>query len=117
MPNMEQKDVRKYKIAIDFEEVSLPPFEDILVVGKKSPHGKTGLTKCFQFLIPDEFEVLGEVNPSVDSVFIHRKLLQKMGKDTILSVLEKQVFPYIEDHEITRVDFKPKTSCQAIAEE
>ncbi|MGV8096524.1 MAG: hypothetical protein AB2L24_32100 [Mangrovibacterium sp.] len=103
---MKENDTRKYEINLGFEEIRLPPFEDILIIGKKSPHGRVGLSKSFQFLIPDEFEVFEIDDPIIDAVFISKRLMKKIDKEHVLSILQNKVFPYISDGEIMKVDFK-----------
>lgn len=98
----------KYSIQLSFEEIRLPPFEDILVLGKKCPQGKIGVSKSFEFLVPNEFEVFEIDNPTVEAIFINKRVLKKMDKERILKILEKRVFPYVSDCEILKVDFKLK---------
>jgi hypothetical protein len=96
----------KYSVEIGFEEVKLPPFEDILIVGKKSPQGKTGVTKLFELLVPNEFETVDLDLPNVEAVFINRKILNKIEIEQVMIILKKKVIPYISPSEILKVDFR-----------
>ena len=69
---------RKYSIKLSFEEIRLPPFEDILVLGKKNPQGKIGLYKSFELLVPNEFEVFEVDDKVVEAIFINKRLLKKL---------------------------------------
>ncbi len=111
---MKETDSRKYEISLGFEEIQLPPFEDILIIGKKSPHGRIGLSKSFQFLIPDEYEVYETDDPVIDAAFINKRLLRKINKDQIFSILKDKVFPYVSEGEMMKVDFKIKIYYEAI---
>lgn len=51
----------KYSVTLSFEEIKLPPFEEILVLGKNSPQGKTGISKSFDLLIPIGFEIIDSI--------------------------------------------------------
>ncbi len=97
---------RKYSINLSFEEIRLPPFEDILIIGKKCPHGKIGLYKSFQYLIPNEFEVFEIDDEIIEAVFINKKVLKKFDKDRIIKILKNKVFPYVSECEILKVEFK-----------
>ena len=114
---MKETDSRKYEISLGFEEIRLPPFDEILIIGRKSPHGRIGLWKSFQFLIPDEFEVFEIDDPIIDAAFISKRLLKKINKDQIFSILKDKVFPYISEGEIMKVDFKVKIYYEAIKRE
>ena len=99
---------RKYLTQLSFEEIKLPPFDDILILGKKSNQGKIGVYKAFELLIPNEFEVFEVDDAVVEAVFINKKLLVKMEKDRILNLLKEKIFPFVSESEILKVDFKLK---------
>ncbi len=105
---MKKASAMKYSIQLSFEEIRLPPFEDILILSKKSPQGKIGVYKSFELLIPNEFEVFEINNENVETVFISKRVLRKMDKDRILKILEEKVFPFVSECEILKVDFKLK---------
>lgn len=96
---------QKYSVQLSFEEIRLPPFEDILILGKKCPHGKIGVYKSFEFLVPNEFDVFEIDDVIVDAVFINKRVLKKMDKDRIIKILKDKVFPFISECEILKVDF------------
>ena len=48
----------KYSINLSFQEIKLPPFQDILVLAKNSSHGKRGLYKSFELLVPNGFDII-----------------------------------------------------------
>jgi hypothetical protein len=104
--SMFQETALKYSVKLSFEEIKLPPFEDILVIGKKSPQGKIGITKLFELLVPNEFETIDIDDQKVEAIFINRKILNKIELEKIMKILRKKVFPYISPSEILRVDFK-----------
>jgi|WetSurMetagenome_2_1015567.scaffolds.fasta_scaffold250215_1 hypothetical protein len=105
---MEQTTNRKYSLQLSFEGISLPPFDDILVLGRKCPQGRIGVYKTFEYLVPDEFEAFDVDDEQVETVFINKKILKKMDKDFIFKILKEKVFPYIVSSEIVKVDFKLK---------
>lgn len=106
-----------YSVNLSFEEIKLPPFEDILVLGKNSPHGKNGIDKSFQLLIPDGFEIIESEHKNIDCVFVNKRIIAKMPADKILSILEKNVFDFVSLREIVKVDFKIKITVSSIEED
>ena len=103
----------KYSVKLAFEEIKLPPFEEILILGKKCPQGKIGVYKSFEFLVPNEYELVEIVSDIVEAIFINKRLLKKISKESIISILEEKVFPYISECEILKVDFKLKVMYDA----
>ena len=105
---MKTLSTQKYSIQLSFEEIRLPPFEDILILGKKCPQGKIGVSKSFEFLVPNEFEIFEITDATVEAVFINKRVLKKMDKNKIIKILKNKVFPFISECEILKVDFKIK---------
>ena len=48
----------KYSINLSFSPIKLPPVTDILVLAKKYPQGKIGVSEAFKLIAPDEFEMI-----------------------------------------------------------
>jgi len=106
--NMKNDASVKYTVKLAFEEIKLPPFEEILILGKKCPQGKIGVYKSFEFLVPNEYELFEVDSDIVEAIFINKRLLKKISKESIISILEEKVFPYTSECEILKVDFKLK---------
>lgn len=107
----------KYSVSLSFNEIKLPPFEDILVLGKHSPHGKNGISRSFELLIPNGFEVIEVDHENVECIFINKRILSKMPVDRIVKILTDKVFPFITESEIVKVDFKVTISYSSIEDD
>ncbi len=105
---MNDESHRKFSVHLSFEEIRLPPFEDILILGKKCPQGKIGVYKSFELLVPNEFEAFEIKDEIVEAIFINKRILKKLDKDRIIAILREKIFPYISESEILKVDFKLK---------
>jgi hypothetical protein len=111
---MEEISARKYVVQLSFEEIRLPPFEDILILGKKCPQGKIGVRSSFDLLVPNEFEVFEIEDEAVEAIFINKRVLTKMTKDKVIKILQEKVFPFVSECEIIKVDFKLKVFYDSI---
>lgn len=100
----------KYLIDLSFEEIKLPPFHDILILGKNSAHGKIGLCRSFELLIPNGFDIIEINDGMVEAVFINKKILAKIPLDKIIDILKSKVFQFISEGEIIKVDFRVSIS-------
>ena len=103
-----------YSISLSFEEIKLPPFQDIILVGKFSPQGKTGLRKAIELLLPNSFQMIETNHEKVEAVFINKKIIAKMPQDSIMNILIEKVFPFVSEAEIIKVDFKVIVSYRGI---
>lgn len=104
----------KYSIQLSFETLELPPFQDILVIGKNSPHGKIGVSKSLELLAPHKFETIEVDDKGIDAVIISKKILKKISKNSILALLSRKVFPFVAEGELLNVDLKLKLSYDTI---
>lgn len=111
---MKEDNTRKFTVHLSFEEINLPPFEDILILGKKCPQGKIGVSKSFEMLVPNEFISFTVNHENVEAVFVNKRVLKKLDKDKIIFILNEKVFPYVSDSEILKVDFKLKIFYESI---
>lgn len=105
---MKQHSNIKTHINISFEEIKLPPFEDILVIAKNSSFGKIGVVNSLEMLEPEKFTAIDIDDEIVELVLINKKLINKIPSAKIIELLRKYVFPYITHDEIIKVDFKIK---------
>lgn len=100
----------KYSVTLSFEEIKLPPFQEILVLGKNSPHGKIGISKSFELLAPNGFQTIEIEDERVEAVFVNKRILKKMPIEKVMKILEDRVFEYVSQGEILKVDFKVSIS-------
>ncbi len=105
---------KTYTINLSFEEIKLPPFQDILVLAKNSVQGKIGLSKSFELLVPNGFETIDIDSETIETVFVNKHILAKMPTEKVIQILEKNVFPFISEGELISVNFKMNISIKNI---
>jgi len=96
----------KVSMTISFTEVSLPPFQDILILGKKCPHGKVGISRCLNLLAPNDFDLVEVEDSLVEAILVNKKILKRMPSEKVVQVLTEKVFPYMTKGEIVKVDLR-----------
>ena len=99
------KNSPKFTVSLTFEGVKLPPFQDILLLGKKCPQGKIGVSKCLNLLAPETFELVEIDDPIVEAILISKHVLKRMPVENVIKILKEKVFPYITPGEIIKIDF------------
>lgn len=110
----EKQNKRSFAVSLGFEGVSLPPFKDILLLGKKCPHGKAGVSKCLNLLAPDDFELIGLEDEAMEAMLVHKRILKRMPAEKVIEILREKVFPYVTKDECIKVDFSVKISFDKI---
>lgn len=96
----------RHAIKLSFETIQLPPFRDVLILGRSAVHGRTGLSRALQLLAPDHFETIDIQEGNVEAVYISRQLLNKISQEKMIQALSKKVFPYVTEGELIKVDVK-----------
>lgn len=105
---MTSKETPNYQLSLSFENVSMPPFEDILIITYKSPYGKIGVSGSLNLLQPDRFEIVEVDDEIIEALLVNKRILKRIPVTKLLDILRQKVFPYIEKGEIVKVDFKLK---------
>lgn len=111
------ENVLKYSINLSFQEIKLPPFDEILILGKNSPHGKFGISKSFELLIPNGFKIIEVEHNTVEAIFVNNRILVKLSEEKLLKLLTEKVFPYISEGELVKVDLKLSLSYSVTEED
>jgi hypothetical protein len=93
-----------FNVTLKFKDITIPPFRDILILAQKCPHGRHGITGCFQLLAPDEFELIEPDHSAIEAILVNKRLLKRIPVAIILKLLQQRVFPYINIGEMVRVD-------------
>ena len=107
---------KKYLVKLTFEEIKLPPFQEILILGTNCTQGKIGISKSCDLLLPNEFEMVELKEGNVEAVLINKKILVKMSVEKVLKILREKVFPFVSDGELVKVDFRVSVSYDQIEE-
>lgn len=96
----------RFTVSLSFEGIKFPPFEDILLLGKRCPQGKAGVSQCLNLLQPEIFELV-EINddPTVQAMLVNKRILKRMRAEKVVEILKDKVFPFIASGELVRVNF------------
>lgn len=103
---------KTYGIDISFEELKLPLFHDVLILGKNAMQGKHGLRKSLDLLAPGTFQTAESDagHDHIAAVFVNRKLLTKIPMERIMQLLQRHVFDHVAEGELIQVDLKVRIS-------
>lgn len=107
---------KKYLVKLTFEEIKLPPFQEILILGTNCTQGKIGISKSCDLLLPNEFEMIELKEGNVEAVLINKKILVKISAEKVLKILREKVFPFVSEGELVKVDFRVSVSYDQIEE-
>ena len=107
----------KYSINLNFEEIQLPPIQDILILGKNIEHGKIGIMKSFELLAPNGFKYFEVNEGNVEGIMVNCRILIKIPVEQIVIILKEKVFNFVSENEMVKVDFKVSVGYSTIEHE
>ena len=73
--------------------------------------------KSFELLVPNSFEMIEIDDNNVEAIFVNKRILAKIPKEKVISILAEKVFPFISEGELIKVDFHVTISYSTIEEE
>lgn len=82
----------KFTVSLSFEGVKLPPFQDILLLGKRCPHGKSYVSQCLNLLAPETFEMVEIDDPIVEAMLVSKQILRRLPVENIIKNTEGEGF-------------------------
>ncbi|ACL05272.1 conserved hypothetical protein [Desulfatibacillum aliphaticivorans] len=95
-------------VSLSFEKTSLPPFEDVLILGRDCPLGMNGVGQCLDLLVPDGYDRFEVDDDHVTAIIVNKSILNRISTRQLIEILQKRVFPYVGRKEIIKVDFAIK---------
>jgi len=107
-------EIKTVTVNLSFEKTSLPPFQDIVILGKDCPLGLNGVGQCLDLLVPDGFTRHEVEDEHVAAVIINRNILRRLPSEKIIDILRQRVFPFVGSTEIVKVDFTAKISYDSL---
>lgn len=102
-----------FNVTLSFEKAQLPPFNDILLLGRKSPIGMSGVKKSLDFLVPDNFEIVSMEDATVEAMVVNKSILKRLSIAKLIALLQESVIPYMSETEIMKVDISVRISFSA----
>ena len=102
------KEGLKFTVSLNFEVIKFPPFQDILLLGKRCPQGKAGVSQCLNLLEPDKFELVEIDDPTVGAMLVSKAILKRLPVEKVVEILKDKVFPFVTNGECVKVDFNVK---------
>jgi hypothetical protein len=111
------KDVKNVFISLSFEKTVLPPFEDILILGRENPLGMNGVGQCLDLLVPDGFDRFEVEDDHVAAIIVNKNILLRLKAIEVIKILQTKVFPFVGKSEIVKVDFTTKITYENFAAE
>lgn len=101
-----QKKMRQHRLRVRVKEFLLPPIDDGLVLGMRSPIGHVAVGKALSLLSSTSFEHLTVHDDVISDILIRSAILRKISKETIISFVLREIKPLMGADEILHLDLE-----------
>lgn len=88
--NYSMESSKKAEINMKFSEFEMPPMQDALLVGKKSPLGPESARRMVNILSPDQYEIIKIEHKCIEAIVIKKSLLNILPKETLVNLIMEE---------------------------
>ena len=78
---------RKINLQLRFTQYHLPPLDSALIIGKRAPVGANGISRAFQELSPETFQLIPVEHPMAEAVLVRVSDLRKLPQQALIGRL------------------------------
>ena len=75
------------EVSMYFSEFEVPPMQDVLIIGKRSPIGPEAARRMVDMLSPEQYEVIKIEHRFIEAVVIKKSLINLIPKDKLISII------------------------------
>jgi hypothetical protein len=108
------KERPRFSVSLSFESIKFPPFQDIVLLGRRCPQGKAGVSQCLNLLEPDKFDLVEVDDHTVEAILVNKAILKRLPVENVVEVLKDKVFPFVTNGETVQVDFNVRIHFDAV---
>jgi hypothetical protein len=77
----------RINLQLRFTQYHLPPLDSALIIGKRAPVGANGISRAFQELSPETFQLIPVEHPMAEAVLVRVSDLRKLPQQALIGRL------------------------------
>lgn len=81
---------KKAEISMYFSEFEVPPMQDVLIVGRRSPIGPEAAKRMVDMLSPDQYEVIKIEHQCVEAVVLKKSLMNLIPVNKLIDIIMEE---------------------------
>ncbi len=103
---------RAVHIRISCRQAELPPVQDVLVLGRRSPVGSNGVVAAMQALSPGQFRLLRVEHPVVEAMLVRETDLRKLPEEILIQQVLDAVGPMMDETDALNVELEVRVDVE-----
>jgi hypothetical protein len=97
---------RKINLQLRFTQYHLPPLDSALIIGKRAAIGANGISRAFQELSPQTFQLIPVEHPTVEAVLVRASDLRKLPQQALIGRLLRTADQIMDETDTLHVAVK-----------
>jgi len=81
---------RKALIDLELSTFEIPPYGDILVLGKRCPIGQQAAKRMLDIVAPGQFELIGLEDDLIEALFVKKYLFLRANKERLINAIVEE---------------------------
>jgi hypothetical protein len=94
-------------------EFVLPPIDDGLVLGKRSPIGHVAVGRALSMLSTTRFEHVAIEDDVIGDILVRSAIMRKVPKEQLIAFVLSEIKPLMGDDEIIHLDLEVEVSLES----
>ncbi|MHB1042983.1 MAG: hypothetical protein ACYC0Q_09115 [Eubacteriales bacterium] len=82
-----EENSRTAEVSIRLSEFEIPPMQDVLLVGKRSPIGPEAAKRMVDALSPEQYEVIPIKEGPLEAMVVRKSLLKLIPQEKLLPII------------------------------
>ena len=95
-------------VRMHVREFTMPPIQDALVLGKKTPIGCEAMRKALALLHVSPFEHIEINDDIISNILVRASVLKKIPRDKLIRLIVQHVKPLMTDTECIHLELQPE---------
>ncbi|CAB1251005.1 conserved hypothetical protein [Clostridiaceae bacterium BL-3] len=84
------KGTKTAEVSMYFSEFEVPPMQDVLIIGKRSPIGPEAARRMVDMLSPEQYEVIKIEHKYVEAIVLKKSLINLIPEDKLISIIMEE---------------------------
>lgn len=97
---------RKATLSLKITDFEVPPMQDLLIIGKRSPIGPEAVRRMAEAMSPDQFSVLRVKHPTIEAVLVKKSILQVLEEEQLINIVIEECEKIVNETSVLRSEFK-----------
>lgn len=101
-----EENSRTAQVSIRLKEFEIPPMQDVLMIGKRSPIGPEAVRRMVDALSPEQYEVVPVDEGPIEAIVIRKSLLKLIPREKLFPIILDEGLKIATEHTVIKAQVK-----------